>query len=100
MAVLLSEQRTIGGVVEIDAFIVREEEFDLAHRITRARQFAQPQQLLSRSDRVPVDLRRIELARARATVGQLLHIQRRKAASRSPPGGDAASGEIFGARPT
>src|SRR3546814_2613435 len=53
MAVGLAEQRPVGGVVQIDALVVGEEEFHLAHRIAAARQFAKAQHLFARGDRGP-----------------------------------------------
>src|SRR3546814_11680665 len=66
----------------IDALVVGEEEFHLAHRIAAARQFAKAQHLFARGDRGPVDLGRLQLARVGTPVGQRLHAQRGEAAAR------------------
>src|SRR3546814_14481870 len=82
----------------IDALVVGEEEFHLAHRIAAARQFAKAQHLFARGDRGPVDLGRLQLARVGTPVGQRLHAQRGEAAARAYLGRDALLREIVGDR--
>ncbi len=63
------EEIAVGGIVQVNAEIVRHHELDVPHRIAPARQLANPDLQIPAGDRLPIDRGGIDRNRGIAPVG-------------------------------